>query len=471
MWINRASGTWAGNTSFWKNKGYNGGALYLSTTNVSFEGFNSFINNTAQQSGGAIGLYSSNLTWTGDTRFVENTAEAQHAGALFISGTVSQNIWCDGLTEFINNTSSELGGAISDGLFDVSEPGEQLSTLTFVGGSTTNFYRNQAGTNGGALALGGRYSLEFGTGPLATNVSFRENSAETAGGAVYHSGVSRGFTWRNVSFVANYAQIGGAVYSFASGTVTEGFVELIMTFIDTSFQENEALTSGGAIESVAGKDTFRNTRFEGNRAALGGALRLAGTSELIGCEFVQNGATDSAAAVSNAGLMNKIENSSFENNMLLCSTGMFFDYNDEASGARGVQRYFMKPLILLMRYVTLWCPWYYTALVPRSLSHLARLICRTTQEDFYTDVCQGCPNCTGLCFFDGDGSLECVPQLEHATSAGEGVTVETLEIDKGYWRATNTSTLILPCYNTEACVGGITGSSGYCDDGYDGPCK
>ena len=49
--------------------------------------------------------------------------------------------------------------------------------------------------------------------------------------------------------------------------------------------------------------------------------------------------------------------------------------------------------------------------------------------------------------------------------------METLEIDKGYWRATNTSTLVLPCYNTEACVGGITGSPGYCDDGYDGPCE
>ena len=67
----------------------------------------------------------------------------------------------------------------------------------------------------------------------------------------------------------------------------------------------------------------------------------------------------------------------------------------------------------------------------------------------------------------------CSAALDH-TSAGEsGVSLEELEIDKGYWRATNTSKSVLECYNTEACKGGKSGAPGYCDTGYAvmGPCE
>ncbi|CAN0255509.1 unnamed protein product, partial [Ascophyllum nodosum] len=48
------------------------------------------------------------------------------------------------------------------------------------------------------------------------------------------------------------------------------------------------------------------------------------------------------------------------------------------------------------------------------------------------------------------------------------MSLEDLDIDKGYWRATNRSKSILECYNVEACRGGKTGSPDYCDTGYAG---
>lgn len=90
--------------------------------------------------------------------------------------------------------------------------------------------------------------------------------------------------------------------------------------------------------------------------------------------------------------------------------------------------------------------------------------------DSYADVCTGCPPCLAGCVVDSAGPMECTPQLEHSESAGVGVILETLAIKGGYWRATNTSTTILPCYNEGACIGGITGSSGFCHQGYSGPC-
>lgn len=61
--------------------------------------------------------------------------------------------------------------------------------------------------------------------------------------------------------------------------------------------------------------------------------------------------------------------------------------------------------------------------------------------------------------------------LEHTTSREPGSRLNTLSVDKGYWRATADSDNILPCYNTAACRGGQTGEETFCDDGYMGACK
>lgn len=84
--------------------------------------------------------------------------------------------------------------------------------------------------------------------------------------------------------------------------------------------------------------------------------------------------------------------------------------------------------------------------------------------------CSPCAGCTVENLWKVPISFSAV--LEHSTRpSGHLATLETLSIDPGYWRATNKSTKILKCYNEDACTGGLTGSSGYCLEGYTGPCE
>lgn len=93
--------------------------------------------------------------------------------------------------------------------------------------------------------------------------------------------------------------------------------------------------------------------------------------------------------------------------------------------------------------------------------------------ELHDKVCDGCPtNCT--CTFKEPGlAPQCISLvdagIEHAYSNGGLSTVEDLFIFKGYWRSTNTSTIVRKCYNPIACPGGLT--TGNCSSGYKGPCE
>lgn len=93
--------------------------------------------------------------------------------------------------------------------------------------------------------------------------------------------------------------------------------------------------------------------------------------------------------------------------------------------------------------------------------------------ELHNKVCDGCPtNCT--CTFKEPGlAPQCISLvdagIEHAYSNGGLSTVEDLYIFKGYWRATNTSTIVRKCYNPIACPEGLT--TGNCNTGYKGPCE
>lgn len=52
-------------------------------------------------------------------------------------------------------------------------------------------------------------------------------------------------------------------------------------------------------------------------------------------------------------------------------------------------------------------------------------------------------------------------------SMSSGTTVLTFELEKGYWRTSHQSSVILKCYNEEACLGGD--QEGSCAPGYGGP--
>lgn len=89
----------------------------------------------------------------------------------------------------------------------------------------------------------------------------------------------------------------------------------------------------------------------------------------------------------------------------------------------------------------------------------------------YEAVCDGCPTpCVGCHFEDPTLEPMCLEVMPHATSTGGPTTVETVSIDPGFWRATDSSTEVLACYNPDACLGGMTGTSGFCLESYSGPC-
>lgn len=94
------------------------------------------------------------------------------------------------------------------------------------------------------------------------------------------------------------------------------------------------------------------------------------------------------------------------------------------------------------------------------------------QGERYEIVCNGCDiECEGCTIKDEHFTPVCLDLLDHTQSKDGTATLETLVLDSGYWRATNSSWNILACFNEKACRGGVTGNPDYCLTGYQGPCE
>lgn len=85
--------------------------------------------------------------------------------------------------------------------------------------------------------------------------------------------------------------------------------------------------------------------------------------------------------------------------------------------------------------------------------------------------CDEWEECSGCTITKGNVLPRCEAPLEHTTANESGLTLETLNIDGGYWRATTESEIVLACYNADACTGGQTGADSFCAPGYKGPCE
>lgn len=313
-----SSFSWEGETTFSNNTSVNGGAVWVSDSDCSWRGSTNFSDNSAN-SGGAIYLFSgSNVSWSGETSFTNNTAAAGPGGALHLRQS-SRIQWSGQMTTFYNNTAVGVGGAVS------AEADDTTSSIMIDG--DTSFEDNESSTNGGAVALSENVKVTFGS-DVEPEVNFTGNTAAGSGGALYVSTVAEGPVWSGVTFSGNYASIGGAVYSLASGTYVDDitYEEFYCVYDGCLFRDNVATATGGAVESVAGKDRFVNTSFVNNSARSGGAARLSGTADLLCCEFTDNGAYDEAPAVRNIGTIGTISNVSFAGNVLLCESKTFLDY-------------------------------------------------------------------------------------------------------------------------------------------------
>ncbi|CAM9804321.1 unnamed protein product, partial [Ascophyllum nodosum] len=413
--------SWAGVTTFRKNSARKnrGGALFLEGySNASWREDTYFVDNIAQDDGGAIFVdLGSATSWSEGVNFSSNTATDGGGGAMFIGS--SSIVTLDGETIFTSNSCGGEGGAVSSQALQAgtsTHSGNQQSSLVING--ATAFEKNKCENNGGGLAVLSGLSVSIKT----SNVTFFDNEAAVAGGGVSISATGMGPIFSNASFLFNNANVGGGVFITGSGTSIEPKDEqLSAKFVGCSFIGNEASSTGGAIESATGAASLSTTLFRGNKAGVGGALRLAGATSLDGCQFEENVSDlDGGQAISMIGHTFEIENCSFSDNAYDCKAGTFF--NESGEGRR------------------------------------------------YDNVCSRCDDCTG-CTVEKPGVVStCSAAMEHSTSrGGPNVTLMTLIIDSGYWRATNKSINVLECFNQLACNGGLTGSGRYCRDGYTGP--
>lgn len=334
---------WKGKTSFINNKpkpdhNMGGGALNLLKSNVSWSGEMYFTNNTVVSSGGALNIITSNVSGSGKTNFSYNTAK-DTGGAIYIGRS---NVELGGETVFFHNSALEEGGAIHSDARDVHADGVNL-----VFDGITMFEDNHSGSNGGAIALRGNSNVSL-WGGAEQAVTFTRNSATYAGGALYLSAGPGDLAWTAVIFDENSATVGGAIYSTTTGWYEKPKTKYPVRYDGCLFRDNVATATGGAVESVAGYDEFWNTRFVNNTARSGGGVRLAGTAELISCEFENNGAYDEAPAVRNIGYIPNISHVLFSGNLLLCDTGTFLDIVEvggigKMAGSRGVVRPVLIP--------------------------------------------------------------------------------------------------------------------------------
>ncbi|CAN0412480.1 unnamed protein product, partial [Pylaiella littoralis] len=427
--------SWSAETSFLSNSANSsGGALYTHQSNVSWSAETSFLSNSANSSGGALYTYQSNVSWSAETSFSDNSANGIIGGAMHVS---ESNVSWAGETIFSGNAADNSGGALGASWSYVFWSGETifsgnaadsyggtLDTLwsnVFWSGDTT-FSNNTAAGLGGCSFLDKFYGADVGITPGP--VHFEGNTAKISGGALYMSTVAVGPTFVMANFTANSAPQGGAVYSVSSGTAGSSTADT--TYKECLFTDNRASATGGAIESVAGEDLIVNSTFAGNTAGVGGALRLAGSTELEGCTFIENVSHENeGAAISNLGVLDFGEDGNgtrFTGNVFWCEAGTFLDTEDA-----------------------------------------------TVNVTRYERVCNGCGECDG-CEVENENSVPvCTAQMEHTRSEGGATTIETLKVDRGFWRATNSSRVILACYNENACVGGRAGPSSFCQLGYEGP--
>lgn len=158
------------------------------------------------------------------------------------------------------------------------------------------------------------------------------------GGEVFISSTAVGPDFIGAIFTANSVPVGGAV--FASGNETKkidqsgrgiGYYSYKdpTTFRNCKFTNDEADAAGGAVESASGRDTFFERTFMGNKASVGGALRLTGAAKISWC-VLEEDKSDSKWGSAGAyfGTCLHIHDIAFINNIFPCSYGMYLDFNE-----------------------------------------------------------------------------------------------------------------------------------------------
>lgn len=291
--IGKTSIVFNGDTVFRGNSANGfGGALYNNDT-VEFNGKIAFSGNSAGENGGAI--YNAGTLEINGGEFIGNFAKSQ-AGAIYNGDGGSLIV--DGAT-FAENKSAGSFGAVVSGTSAVKT---EISNTVF---------RDNSAGDVGALGL-------F-SGATLTNVEFSDNKATSTAdgmdgaGALFLGAVSK-TVMTNVTFDDNESALRGGAISTRSADIADN-KDARLDILKSNFVENEAKTTGGAIDNYlysSVKDMtavyIADTAFSKNLATAGGAIYNHGDADKSGniasmrlenVNFTGNKASDKGGAVYN----------------------------------------------------------------------------------------------------------------------------------------------------------------------------
>ena len=339
-----------------------GGALSSTTTPTASTNISNsvFTNNHSVYDGGAIGNYSGlkleNCLFEGNTAQLAFDAEkgtwttpvsdntAVGGGAISLGAVSTSSVASISGTTFKNNTSGTNGGAIATRQAkDADNSAAKLDiAATFIGNKAqqggaiyNSFYTDNGLSKGAGVTVTGTFSGNEATGKggaiyndgtldkagkkggimTITDATFDGNKADF-GGAIFNTGT---LTVNGGSFESHKANVAGAIYNEGTLTVEGGsFTNNSAAAADGN--EIAASNVGGAIYNANNAHlSINGTRFEGNTAAIAGAVNNQYNSSHItaitDAVFVNNTASLSAGgALRNQGSIDSIAGTTFEGN-------------------------------------------------------------------------------------------------------------------------------------------------------------
>ena len=298
------------------NNATDGGAIYWSGSNGTVDNVY-FLNNTAKSDGGAIYFDSLAVGCKVINSTFENNTAGDDGGAIDWNATTGV---LNGTT-FINNKAGDNGGALCR---------EENAAGGY--GYNNIFYNNTA-YQGGAIAWMKSENINI------NHYTFVDNAAEVSGGAIYVGEGSGNCIVSNSYFEGNnvtstddghggaiewYAQSGAVFtstfndnHAYKGGAIFVGRTSGDINITDSIFENNTAVSNGGAIDVNASSVIITGSTLTGNTAQNGGAIYVGGSGEhnsVTSCTFTNNNATGNGGAIDWAASNGNILNSKFEYN-------------------------------------------------------------------------------------------------------------------------------------------------------------
>ena len=289
--------------TFTSNSAVDGGAIYNGNSGTITSLTGTFTGNTASNRGGAIynaGKSEAKIEKITAT-FTGNKAGTT-GGAISNAGTQGQGSVNIENSTFSKNEAGTGGGAIHN---------MSQAKMTITGSEFNNNLANQTGKDYGGGAIYNRGEI------TVSNTTFDGNKAQR-GGAVHNVGDEESSfanaTLTNVTFTGNEAKIdGGAVFNGNNSFIEE----LTGTFTGNSVVHDETGSNhrGGAIYNTV-SSTINNlsATFIDNTADKGGAISNAGTMTIKDSTFTNNTARFSGGAIHNKGELTLSGNNIFSGN-------------------------------------------------------------------------------------------------------------------------------------------------------------